>query len=252
MRHPRRYDSAAIVPGALESGAIGRLGLGIDIAVDLKGYTQWARPGIFRHGPAPVTVNWLGYPGTMAVDWYDYILADPVVLPHDRQPFHDEKIVLKQLPTFAVMDKKYNTSEEQLPIYLSAGAIINPDILNAEVERHGMVVFLNNNAVLIRPEDVLAEGSGAIAAVAGTRQGVGAALARKVWRYPDAVVSSYEGAWHPNIQFTDGAAFDWAKMTAFVEVSQGFSLGLHSQFYPKVTSRECTAAQALAAGDVGT
>ena len=160
--------------------------------------------------------------------------------------FHDEKIVLKQLPTFAVMDKKYNTSEEQLPIYLSAGAIINPDILNAEVERHGMVVFLNNNAVLIRPEDVLAEGSGAIAAVAGTRQGVGAALARKVWRYPDAVVSSYEGAWHPNIQFTDGAAFDWAKMTAFVEVSQGFSLGLHSQFYPKVTSRECTAAQALA------
>jgi len=67
--------------------------LGIDIAIDLKGYTQWARPGIFRHGPAPVTVNWLGYPGTMAVDWYDYILADPVVLPHDRQPFHDEKIV---------------------------------------------------------------------------------------------------------------------------------------------------------------
>lgn len=66
---------------------------GIDIAVDLKGYTQWARPGIFGWRPAPVTVSWLGYPGTMAVDWYDYVLADPVVLPHARQPFYDEKIV---------------------------------------------------------------------------------------------------------------------------------------------------------------
>jgi len=64
-----------------------------DIAVDLKGYTLWARPGIFAQGPAPVTVSWLGYPGSMAVDWYDYVLADPVVLPHDQQPFYDEKIV---------------------------------------------------------------------------------------------------------------------------------------------------------------
>jgi predicted O-linked N-acetylglucosamine transferase (SPINDLY family) len=64
-----------------------------DIAVDLKGYTLWARPGIFARGPAPVTVSWLGYPGSMAVDWYDYVLADPVVLPHDQQPFYDEKIV---------------------------------------------------------------------------------------------------------------------------------------------------------------
>jgi len=64
-----------------------------DIAVDLKGYTLWARPGVFAHGPAPVTVSWLGYPGSMAVDWYDYVLADPVVLPHSQQPFYDEKIV---------------------------------------------------------------------------------------------------------------------------------------------------------------
>ncbi len=67
-----------------------------DIAIDLKGYTMWARPGIFAHGPAPVTASWLGYPGTMAVDWYDYVLADPVVLPHDQQRFYGEKIV--QLP----------------------------------------------------------------------------------------------------------------------------------------------------------
>ncbi|MBV9550877.1 MAG: tetratricopeptide repeat protein, partial [Alphaproteobacteria bacterium] len=67
--------------------------LDTDIAVDLKGYTLWARPGIFAHGPAPVTVSWLGYPGSMAVNWYDYVLADKMVLPHAQQPFYDENIV---------------------------------------------------------------------------------------------------------------------------------------------------------------
>ena len=64
-----------------------------DIAIDLKGYTLWARPGIFAHSPAPVQVSWLGYPGTLAVDWYDYVLADPVVLPHSQQSLYEEKIV---------------------------------------------------------------------------------------------------------------------------------------------------------------
>ena len=64
-----------------------------DIIIDLKGYTQWARPGIFARRPAAVQVSWLGYPGSMAASFYDYVLADPVVLPHDQQPFYDEKIV---------------------------------------------------------------------------------------------------------------------------------------------------------------
>jgi predicted O-linked N-acetylglucosamine transferase (SPINDLY family) len=67
--------------------------LDADIVIDLKGYTQWARPGIFARRPAAVQVSWLGYPGSMATDFYDYVLADPVVLPHDQQPFYDEKIV---------------------------------------------------------------------------------------------------------------------------------------------------------------
>jgi predicted O-linked N-acetylglucosamine transferase (SPINDLY family) len=67
--------------------------LGTDIVIDLKGYTQWARPGIFARRPAPVQVSWLGYPGTLAAPWIDYVLADPVVLPHDQQGFYDERIV---------------------------------------------------------------------------------------------------------------------------------------------------------------
>lgn len=67
--------------------------LEIDIAVDLKGYTRGARPGVLAYRPAPIQVNFLGYPGTMAVDHIDYILADRVVIPEDQQMLFNEKVV---------------------------------------------------------------------------------------------------------------------------------------------------------------
>jgi predicted O-linked N-acetylglucosamine transferase (SPINDLY family) len=42
--------------------------LQVDIAVDLKGFTTDCRPGILGHRPAPIQVNYLGYPGTMGAD----------------------------------------------------------------------------------------------------------------------------------------------------------------------------------------
>jgi predicted O-linked N-acetylglucosamine transferase (SPINDLY family) len=65
----------------------------IDIAIDLKGYTQGARPGIFAFRPAPIQLNYLGHPGTMGADFIDYILADEVVIPRDQQRFYSEKVV---------------------------------------------------------------------------------------------------------------------------------------------------------------
>ncbi|MEM9567963.1 MAG: tetratricopeptide repeat protein [Cyanobacteria bacterium P01_E01_bin.34] len=67
--------------------------LEIDIAIDLKGYTQDCRPQIFAHRPAPIQVNYLGYPGTMGADFIDYILVDPFVVPPYQQPFFTEKLV---------------------------------------------------------------------------------------------------------------------------------------------------------------
>jgi predicted O-linked N-acetylglucosamine transferase (SPINDLY family) len=64
-----------------------------DIAIDLKGHTEGARPGILAYRPCPVQINYLGYPGTIAAPWLDYIIADATVLPLDRQPFYSEKIV---------------------------------------------------------------------------------------------------------------------------------------------------------------
>jgi predicted O-linked N-acetylglucosamine transferase (SPINDLY family) len=65
----------------------------IDIAVDLNGYTQGRRTGIFSHRGAPVQVNYLGYPGTMGADYFDYIIADRHVIPPSREGFHSENVV---------------------------------------------------------------------------------------------------------------------------------------------------------------
>jgi predicted O-linked N-acetylglucosamine transferase (SPINDLY family) len=65
----------------------------VDIAVDCSGYITDARPGIFALRPVPIQVSYLAYPGTLGANFYDYIIADPTVLPFDQQPFYGEKIV---------------------------------------------------------------------------------------------------------------------------------------------------------------
>jgi protein O-GlcNAc transferase len=67
--------------------------LGIDILIDLKGYTQGARTGIAGWRPAPIQVNYLGFPGTMGAPFIDYVLVDRQVCPFDFQSASDEKIV---------------------------------------------------------------------------------------------------------------------------------------------------------------
>ena len=61
--------------------------------MDLKGYTADARPQILAHRPAPIQVNYLGYPGTMGTSLVDYILVDDFVVPADQQPFYAERLV---------------------------------------------------------------------------------------------------------------------------------------------------------------
>lgn len=66
--------------------------LNIDIAVDLNGYTDGCRPGIFAHRAAPVQVGYLGYAGTLGAPYMDYIIADRTVIPEDAQQFYAEKV----------------------------------------------------------------------------------------------------------------------------------------------------------------
>ena len=68
-------------------------GAGIDILVNLNGYFGKPRMGLFARRPAPIQVNYLGFPATLGAPYIDYLVADAVVLPPDEHRFYDEKIV---------------------------------------------------------------------------------------------------------------------------------------------------------------
>jgi len=86
--------------------------LNIDIAVDLTGFTQDARTGIFSHRAAPIQLNYLGYPGTLGADYMDYIIADKTLIPLDAQSSYTEKVVY--LPnSYQVNDRKRIISDRQ-------------------------------------------------------------------------------------------------------------------------------------------
>jgi len=82
----------------------------IDIAVDLKGYTAFARPGIFAYRPAPIQVSYLGYPGTTAAPFMDYLIADDFLIPEPDRHFYTESIAY--LPdSYQVNDRKRRVAE---------------------------------------------------------------------------------------------------------------------------------------------
>ena len=78
--------------------------MGIDIAVDLMGYTMDGRADLFVERCAPVQVNYLGYPGTMGMDRMDYIIADQIIIPPDLQQHYTEKVVYMPHSHFVYAD----------------------------------------------------------------------------------------------------------------------------------------------------
>lgn len=91
----------------------------IDIAVDLKGYTAFSRPGIFAYRPAPIQVSYLGYPGTLAASFIDYLIADRFVIPQSEQSFYTEKIAY--LPHSYQANDRQRQVAERSPARAEAG-----------------------------------------------------------------------------------------------------------------------------------
>lgn len=86
--------------------------LGIDVAIDLVGFTGHARTSVFAERAAPLQVNYLGYPGTMGVNYYDYIIADKTLIPKDSQVLYSEKVAY--MPnTYMPNDRKREISSKQ-------------------------------------------------------------------------------------------------------------------------------------------
>ncbi|HMK88288.1 MAG TPA: tetratricopeptide repeat protein [Methylocystis sp.] len=93
--------------------------LKVDVAVDLNGFTQDCRPKILSRRPAPIQVNYLGFPGTMGAGFIDYIIGDRIALPLDRQPFYVEKIV--ELPDCCLPRDRLRRPSDVAPARADAG-----------------------------------------------------------------------------------------------------------------------------------
>ncbi|MDZ4852577.1 MAG: tetratricopeptide repeat protein [Pirellulaceae bacterium] len=65
----------------------------VDILIDLQGYTFHARTEVLALRPAPIQVNYLGYPSTMGGDFIDYILVDEFIVPTDQQAYYSERLL---------------------------------------------------------------------------------------------------------------------------------------------------------------
>lgn len=70
----------------------------IDILVDLNGYTNGARTKVLAMRPAPIIVNWLGYPGTTGSPFHNYIIADNFIIPPSHEIFYSENVM--RLPCY--------------------------------------------------------------------------------------------------------------------------------------------------------
>jgi predicted O-linked N-acetylglucosamine transferase (SPINDLY family) len=110
----------------------------IDIAVDLKGFTEGCRPGIFALRPAPVQVNYLAHPGTMGADYMDYIIGDETIMPLAHSRYYSEKIV--RLPDcYQANDSKRRVSAH------------TPPRADAGLPPNGFVFACFNNSYKITP-----------------------------------------------------------------------------------------------------
>lgn len=94
----------------------------IDIAIDLSGYTKGSRSEVFARRAAPIQVNYLGYPGTMAAPFMNYIIADKTIIPEQSQKYYSEKIIYlphcyqAQDNTMQISEKASTRPELGLPV----------------------------------------------------------------------------------------------------------------------------------------
>ena len=85
--------------------------LNLDIAVDLKGFTNNNRFDLFIERCAPIQISYLGFPGTTSSDCIDYLIADKIVIPEENKNYYSENIIY--LPnSYQVNDSKPDLSKK--------------------------------------------------------------------------------------------------------------------------------------------
>ena len=116
---------------------------GLNIAIDLCGFTNFNRFEIFTHRLAPIQINYLGYPGTMASKYFDYIIADKTIIPEEETVNYSEQVVYlpncyqpnsnyKGVDINSVKRNEYNLPNDKL-IFCNLGSNhkITPEVFNS-------------------------------------------------------------------------------------------------------------------------
>jgi predicted O-linked N-acetylglucosamine transferase (SPINDLY family) len=111
----------------------------IDIAIDLKGYTQDGRQGIFAFRAAPIQMSYLGFPGTLSCEYMDYLIADEVLIPQLNTASYTEKVLY--------LPHSYQANDRQRPIPPTP-----PNRASLNLSEHGFVFCSFNNNYKITPE----------------------------------------------------------------------------------------------------
>lgn len=81
---------------------------GIDILIDLNVHTRHRRGGIVARRPAPIIVNWLGFPGTSGSPYHHYILADEWTIPPGEEKYFSERVM--RLPCYQPNPRQRRTA----------------------------------------------------------------------------------------------------------------------------------------------
>jgi protein O-GlcNAc transferase len=135
----------------------------IDILIDLAGWTKRARPAVLAARPAPVLIQWLGFPGTLGAPWIDYIVADRVLIRPQDEPHFSEKII--RLPhTYQANDDKriagttqsrsaYGLPEEAIVFCSFNGAFkLTPEVFDCWLR---LLQAVDRSVLwLLQPEDI--------------------------------------------------------------------------------------------------
>ena len=67
--------------------------INLDFAIDMNCHTEGGRIEIFQNKLAPIQINFLGYPGTSGNKFFDYILADKILITENDRKYYSEKII---------------------------------------------------------------------------------------------------------------------------------------------------------------
>lgn len=156
-----------------------------------------------------------------------------------------EREVLRQLPTAAL--------DPDVICVLAAGSYIDLDILHEEIDRVGLAperLLIDPGAMIITPADRRAEQTSDLRLrIGSTASGTGEAVARRTRRISAAELAGAQpelARYLAPVRTHLRAMLDRGEHIV-IEGTQGFGLSLlHSPHYPKTTSRDTTAAAALA------